>query len=146
MKIMVSACLLGENCKYNGGSNKNEALLQLLKEHEVIPVCPEVLGGLPTPRIPSEIRAGTVVNQKGVSVDAEFRLGADRCLRIAQEEKPDLVIFKSRSPSCGVLQHYDGSFTSTLTDGPGITAELLKNHGYSVIEAEDFLQTGGSRP
>jgi len=138
MKVMVSACLLGENCKYDGGNNLDEELKTYLMDKEVIPVCPEIMGGLPVPRIPSEIRNGIVVNQKGDIVDKEFRTGAQKTLEIALREQPDLVILKSRSPSCGVKQHYDGSFSGTLIDGPGITAQLLLEHGFSVMEAEDM--------
>ena len=114
MKIMVSACLLGENCKYNGGSNRSEALLRKLAGHEIIPVCPEVAGGLPTPRIPAEIVRGTVRNREGQNVDAAFRAGARAVLELAQREQPDLLILKSRSPSCGVHEIYDGTFSGKL--------------------------------
>ena len=83
MKIMVSACLLGENCKYNGGNNRNEKVLEFIKEHEVISVCPEVMGGLPTPRVPSEIVNGVVTNKEGIVVDKEFRKGAQMAFDIA---------------------------------------------------------------
>ena len=90
MKIMVSACLAGENCKYNGGSNRNEAVLQLLEENGVITVCPEQMGGLPTPRVPSEICNGIVTAKDGRIVDAEFRAGAAKCLEIVLREKPEV--------------------------------------------------------
>ncbi len=138
MKMMVSACLAGENCKYNGGNNRNDRIMNLYAGNEIITVCPEVMGGLPTPRIPAEIRNGIVVNRAGIEVDREFRLGAEMCLKTAEREKPDLIILQSRSPSCGVKQHYDGTFTGKLTDGPGITAELLMEHGFSVMDAEDL--------
>ena len=144
MKIMVSACLAGENCKYNGGNNRNEQILQLMSEgaHEILPVCPEVLGGLPTPRVPAEIRSGRVTAKDGRDVDAEFRLGAEKCLEIALREKPDLIILQPRSPSCGVKQRYDGTFTGTLTEGPGVTAALLMRHGFAVTEIEELRKTG----
>ena len=85
MKIMVSACLLGENCKYSGGNNRNEKVLAYVAGHEVIPVCPEVMGGLPTPRVPAEIVNGMVINREGVNVDHEYRLGAQKALQIARE-------------------------------------------------------------
>ena len=138
MKIMVSACLTGENCKYNGRSNLNAKVTALTAENELIPVCPEVMGGLPVPRIPAEIVNGTVTNQAGSSVDAEFRLGAEKALRIAEREKPDLIILQSRSPSCGVKQRYDGTFSGTLTDAPGVTAELLMKNGFNVVDVEDL--------
>ena len=138
MKIMVSACLVGENCKYNGGNNRNQKVLDFIAGHEVIPICPEVMGGLPTPRVPSEIRDGKVINKAGVSVDREYRLGAAKALEIAQKEQPDLVILQSRSPSCGVKQRYDGTFTGTLVDRSGVTAALLIEHGFHVLDVEDL--------
>ena len=119
MKIMISACLAGENCKYNGGNNRNEKVLRLMAENEVITVCPEQMGGLPTPRVPSEIKDGVVTAKDGHIVDAEFRAGAAKCLEIAMREKPDLIVLQSRSPSCGVKQRYDGTFSGTLVEDPG---------------------------
>ena len=138
MKIMVSACLAGENCKYNGGNNRSEKVLQLLDGNDVIKVCPEQMGGLPTPRVPSEIRAGVVTAKDGRNVDAQFRAGAKKCLATALREKPDLIILQSRSPSCGVKQRYDGTFTGTLTDGAGVTAQLLMENGFRCIDVEDL--------
>ena len=138
MKIMVSACLTGENCKYNGGNNRNEKVLQLMTEHEVISVCPEQMGGLPTPRVPSEVRDGVVTARDGRIVDAEFRTGAAKCLETAMREQPDLIVLQSRSPSCGVRQRYDGTFTGTLVDGAGVTAQLLMDHGFHCIDVEDL--------
>ena len=129
MKILVSACLLGENCKYNGKNNYSERVAKYLEGHEVIPVCPEVLGGLPTPRDPSEIVSGEVINCKGVNVDRQFREGAEEALRIAKENGIDLAILQSRSPSCGVKQIYDGSFTGKLIPGQGVFAQLLEKKG-----------------
>ena len=140
MKIMVSACLLGENCKYNGGSNRSEALLRKLAGHEIIPVCPEVAGGLPTPRIPAEIVRGTVRNREGQNVDAAFRAGARAVLELAQREQPDLLILKSRSPSCGVHEIYDGTFSGKLIPGRGVFAELACLAGFKVRDAEEFLR------
>ena len=139
MKIMVSACLLGENCKYNGGNNRNQELLNLLSGHEVIPVCPEVLGGLPVPRIPAEIVNGTVINRENSSVDDLFRRGAKKTLEIAEKEKPDLIILQSRSPSCGVKQIYDGTFSGKLIPGHGVFAELALRSGFSVMDVEDAI-------
>ena len=138
MKIMVSACLAGENCKYNGGNNWNEKVLQLIAEHEVILVCPEQLGGLPTPRVPSEIKDGVVTSRDGRIVDSQFRTGAEKCLEIAMREKPELIVLQSRSPSCGIKQRYDGTFTGTLTDGPGVTAKLLMENGFRCVDVEDL--------
>ena len=138
MKIMVSACLAGENCKYNGGNNRNEKVLQLMSEHEVITVCPEQMGGLPTPRVPSEVKEGIVTARDGRNVDREFRTGAAKCLEIALREQPDLIVMQSRSPSCGVKQRYDGSFTGKLVDAPGVTAQLLMENGFRCVDVEDL--------
>lgn len=138
MKIMVSACLAGENCKYNGNNNRNEKVLALMAENETITICPEVMGGLPTPRVPSEVKEGVVTSKEGKNVDREFRRGAELSLALAQREKPDLIILQSRSPSCGVKQRYDGTFTGTLTDRPGVTAELLMENGFKVVDVEDL--------
>ena len=140
MKIMVSACLAGENCKYNGGSNRNEKVLRLIKENEAIPVCPEQMGGLPTPRVPSEIKEGVVTARDGRSVDKEFRSGAAKCLEIALRERPDMIVLQSRSPSCGVKQRYDGTFTGTLMEGAGVTAQLLMENGFRCIDVEDLVE------
>ena len=141
MKIMVSACLTGENCKYNGGNNKSEKILQLLASNDVsdvIAVCPEQMGGLPTPRVPSEILGGVVTAKDGRVVDKEFRAGAAKCLEIAEREQPDLIVLQSRSPSCGVKQRYDGTFSGTLIDGAGVTAQLLMENGFRVVDVEDL--------
>lgn len=135
---MVSACLLGENCKYNGGNNLSQKVLDFTKGHEVIPVCPEVLGGLPTPRIPSEIVNGTVTSKSGKNVDKEFRRGANTCLKMAKENDVDLVILQSRSPSCGVKNIYDGSFSGKIIEGKGIFARLLDKNGFKIIDVEDL--------
>ena len=138
MKIMVSACLAGENCKYNGGSNRNERVLRLMEENEVILVCPEQMGGLPTPRTPCEICNGVVMTKDGRVVDQEFRTGAEKCLEIAMRKQPDLIVLQSRSPSCGVKQRYDGTFSGKLTEGSGVTAELLMKNGFRCIDVEDL--------
>ena len=138
MKIMVSACLLGENCKYSGGNNLKPELVRLLSGHTVIPVCPEVLGGLPVPRIPAEIVNGTVINREGESVDAAFRLGAEKALDAARREKPDLMVLQSRSPSCGVKEIYDGTFSGKKIPGRGIFAELAVQAGFRVMDVEDL--------
>ena len=138
MRIMVSACLLGENCKYNGGNNYMPELVRLLEGHTVIPVCPEVLGGLPTPRVPAEIVNGKVMNRNGESVDEAFRKGAEKALETAKKEKPDLIILQSRSPSCGVKEIYDGTFSGRKIPGQGVFAEQLTKAGFNVIDVEDL--------
>ena len=138
MKILVSGCLLGENCKYNGGNNYSEKVAEYIKGHEVISVCPECLGGLPTPRVPAEIVNGVVTNREGKNVDAEFRKGAGIALEIAKKEKIALVILQSRSPSCGVKQIYDGTFSGTRIDGQGVFARLLNENGIPMMDVEDL--------
>ena len=140
MKVMVSACLTGENCKYNGGNNRNEKVLRLMADNDVITVCPEQMGGLPTPRVPAEIKDGAVTARDGRIVDAQFRDGAAKCLRIAVLEQPDLIVLQSRSPSCGVKQRYDGTFSGTLVDGAGVTAQLLLENGFRCVDVEDLVE------
>lgn len=139
-KILVSACLMGENCKYNGGNNESEKLKKYIEITgcKVVQVCPEVMGGLPTPRVPSEIVDGVVKNKEGKSVDREFHLGARKALEIAKKEKAGCAILQSRSPSCGSKQIYDGSFTGKKIPGMGIFAEMLKENGFQVIDIEEL--------
>ena len=138
MKIAVSACLLGENCKYNGGNNNSEKVRDYTKGNEVIPVCPEVLGGLSIPREPAEIVNGIVSHKDGTSVDKEFRQGARKALEIVKEQNADIVILQSRSPSCGVNTVYDGSFSGRIISGQGVFADLLRRNGMKVIDVEDL--------
>lgn len=135
---MVSACLLGENCKYNGGNNFNMKVLEYVKGHEVISVCPEVMGGLPIPRVPAEIVNGVVTTRDRRNVDKEFRAGAKEALKIAMENQVDLVILQSRSPSCGPKQIYDGSFSGKRIDGQGIFAKMLIENEFQIIDVEDL--------
>ena len=145
MKILVSACLVGRKCKYNGGDNLCESLLELGKKHELIPVCPETAGGLPTPRTPCEIVEGEVRTRDGQSRDREFREGARRCLEIAKEQHIDLAILQPRSPSCGVRQIYDGSFSGNLIPGAGVFAELLLEHGFRVLDVSELKEAALER-
>ena len=138
MKIAVSACLLGENCKYNGGNNYSKKLVEFLRNHQVISICPEVLGGLPTPRKPAEIVGGEVKLENGTSVDYEFKKGAQIALDKVINNQVDLVILQSRSPSCGVNNIYDGSFSGRLIDGKGVFAKLLEESDIDVIDVEDL--------
>ena len=132
-KLLVSACLLGENCKYSGGNNRNEQVRALERYFQLIPVCPECFGGLPIPREPSEIRDGCVVSKSGVDVTAAFADGAEKTLYIAEEENCGLALLKERSPSCGSGAVYDGTFSGVLTEGWGITAALLRQQGLRVV-------------
>lgn len=140
MKIIVSACLLGENCKYSGGNNRHPELIQTLSGHTVIPVCPEALGGLPTPRTPAEIVGGTVMNREGVSVDEAFRRGARSALALVEREQPDLIILQPRSPSCGVHEIYDGTFSGRLVPGQGMFADLAIRAGYNVMDVDEAME------
>jgi uncharacterized protein YbbK (DUF523 family) len=137
VKVVVSACLLGENCKYNGGNNKSAAVLEYLRGKEVIPVCPEVLAGLGTPRVPIEISGDRVVTREGKDVTAALERAVKEILVQLSGEEVECVILKSRSPTCGVRQVYDGSFTGTLVEGMGTLARALREAGYRVIDAED---------
>lgn len=138
MKILVSACLLGENCKYSGGNNYNKEVCEFVRGQQVIPVCPEVLGGLPTPRCPAEIVDGVVMNREGVSVDKEFRDGAEKALAIAKENRVELAILQSRSPSCGVKEIYDGTFSGRKIPGQGVFARRLMDEGVRVLDAGEI--------
>lgn len=138
MKIAVSACLIGENCKYNGGNNYSEKVRDYISGHEVIPVCPEVLGGLSIPREPAEIVNGIVSLKDGTSVDKEFREGARAALETVKEQNIDIVILQSRSPSCGVNAIYDGYFSGRIIPGQGIFADLLIRNGIKAIDVEDL--------
>ena len=140
MKIMVSACLLGQKCKYNGGDNYDERTAAAFRGHELVPVCPEVAGGLTVPRRPCEIAGGVVVNDCGENVDEAFRKGAAEALETALREQPDIIILQSRSPSCGVKQIYDGTFSGKLVPGMGVFAEMAKKAGFRVVDVEDVLK------
>ncbi len=135
--IVVSACLIGENCKYDGTNNKNQKVLDYLKDKEYVSVCPEMLGSLPCPRIPAEIKDGRVLNKEGEDVTLQFTKGAQKALEIALKNKIDMAILKESSPSCGVNTIYDGNFTSTKIKGLGITAQLFKKQGIKVITEKD---------
>ena len=143
MKIMVSACLLGENCKYNGGNNLCEAVCRFVAGHEIFAVCPEVMGGLPVPREPAEIVDGVVRVQTGRSVDREYRLGAEKALEIAKREGVELVILQPRSPSCGCRQIYDGTYSHVRKEGKGVFAQLLSDNGIRCVDAEELTAAGG---
>lgn len=144
--ILVSACLCGENCKWDGGNNRNEKLLKLIKElegqAEFHMVCPEQMGGLSTPRPASEVRVcdRKVINTEGEDVTVPFVRGAEEAVKVALEYGCTLAVLKERSPSCGCHGIYDGTFSKTLVDGMGKAAELLTSHGIRVI-GESELET-----
>ncbi|MCR5208536.1 MAG: DUF523 domain-containing protein [Eubacterium sp.] len=132
-KLIVSACLLGENCKYNGGNNYNSDILKLKTFFELIPVCPEAFGGLEIPREPCEIRERRVYSKSGEDFTSEFERGAEHTLYIAKECNAPVAILKENSPSCGCGKIYDGSFSGRLCDGNGITAQLLLDNDIAVF-------------
>ncbi|MBQ7330347.1 MAG: DUF523 domain-containing protein [Oscillospiraceae bacterium] len=138
MKIVVSACLLGENCKYNGGNNFRESVARFADGKEVIPVCPEVLAGLGAPRVPIEIKNGIVTSQTGEVVDSQIREAVAKILEALSKEEIQCAVLKARSPTCGVKQVYDGSFSGTLVKGAGVLAQALMEKGYLVLEDEDL--------
>lgn len=137
MKVLVSACIMGENCKYNGKNNKNSAAIHFLKDKEVISICPEVLAGMETPRPCAEIVNGRVVDENGNDVSLEYNKAVAVALSKIQNEEIDLVILQSRSPTCGVNQIYDGSFTGKLVSGMGLFAKALKQKGYVPFLSEN---------
>lgn len=136
--VLVSACLLGVPCRYNGRSATHPAALRLLEAGRAVPVCPELLGGLPTPRAPVELNKGRAVDSNGRDVTAEFRSGALAALAQGLERGCASALLKSRSPSCGCGQVYDGQFRGVLVPGDGLFAALLKERGFQVC-CEDEL-------
>ena len=142
--ILISACLLGVACRYDGLSKPldGEIIEKLRKHYHLIPVCPEVMGGLPTPRVPAEISSdGQVFRQDGINVTENYIRGAKEALRLAEMFQCDTALLKEKSPSCGSGKIYDGSFTKTLTSGNGIAAELLQKNGIRIVgESEIFSE------
>ena len=139
MKLLVSACLLGVGCRYDGKSNQLPQYKRLLKEHTCIPVCPEQLGGLPTPRCPAERLGGKIVTEDGRDVTEQFLRGTAEALRLCDLYHCKAALLKERSPSCGSGQIYDGTFTGTLADGWGVAAALFRDAGIPVVD-EDHLK------
>ena len=131
-KLLISACLLGVPCRYDGKSKPLAAIARLREKYELIPVCPEQLGGLPTPRTPSERCGERVVMADGTDVTAEYQKGARTALDLYRREGCVAAVLKERSPSCGSGEIYDGTFTGSLVSGGGVTAELLKKNGIKV--------------
>ena len=145
MRVLVSACLFGVNCRYNGIPKGNEEVKELLNREDItlIPVCPEQLGGLSTPRTPSERKGTSVVSKEGEDRTEAFSRGAEEALRLAEIYGCAAALLKERSPSCGNKEVYDGSFTGTVVPGEGVTAELLRKNGVTVFgesEIEAFLE------
>ncbi|WP_294707977.1 DUF523 domain-containing protein [uncultured Fusobacterium sp.] len=143
MNILISGCLLGLKCRYDGKEKKLPEIEKLIKLYNLIPVCPEQLGGLPTPRIPAERVKDRVITQVGADVTEEYQLGAKEALKIAKLYNCKKAILKEKSPSCGCGKIYDGTFSRNLTDGNGVTANLLIDNGIEIFgesEIEKFLK------
>ena len=138
--ILVSACLLGVSCRYNGKGELHEGVLRLGQEATLIPVCPEIYGGLATPRDPAERKGDQVLTDKGADVTAQYRKGAEAALHLARLSGCCCAVLKERSPSCGCGQIYDGTHTRTLIPGSGVTAELLLQHGIPVFGESETEQ------
>lgn len=141
--IGASRCLIGENCTYAGKNNLCKTIQELYKQGEVLPLCPEVLGGLPIPRTPCEIVNGKVIDQKGIDKTKEYQLGAKIALEKCLEKDIKIVVVKAKSPSCGKGQIYDGTFSHQLIEGDGIFVQMLKEHGIQVFtenEVEEVLK------
>lgn len=137
-EYIVSACLCGENCRYDGKSTLSENIKRLVDEEKAIMVCPEVDGGLPIPRHPCEIRNSKVVNNNNEDKTEEFVSGAKKVLELAKKHNIKKAILKEKSPSCGSSFIYDGTFSRKLIKGQGITTELLRKNGIAVISDEEF--------
>ena len=137
MNILISACLLGRACRYDG-KDKNKTDLFRLEGHNLIPICPEVDGGLPVPRPPAERVSSYIMNKEGKDVTAEYTRGAEIALRTALENDCKIAILKAKSPSCGKGRIYDGSFSKTLIDGNGVTTELLQKNGITVYTEDEI--------
>ena len=135
--IIVSACLAGVNCRYDGGGKPCEAVIQLVAQGKALPLCPEQLGGLTTPRPPAEQQGERVLTCEGVDVSAQFRRGAGEALRLARLSGASTAILKARSPSCGCGRVYDGTFSGRLVNGEGVFARLCLDAGIRVMTEEE---------
>ena len=136
--ILVSACLAGLHCRYDGGEKSNETVIRLVQEGKALSVCPEQLGGLTTPRLPCEIINGRVIRKDGADVTAEFERGARECLALAELTGAKSAILKAKSPSCGFGRVYDGSFSGRVIEGDGVFGALCRENGISVQTEEDL--------
>ena len=137
-KVLVSGCLLGENCKYNGGNNYNPRIVEFLKDKEVISICPEMMAGMGCPRNPIEIVDGVLTDCHGKNVDSLIRKSVMEIMERIRDEEIQCAILQSRSPTCGVNQVYDGTFSGKLIPGSGVFAKSLMDAGYLVIDGEDI--------
>jgi len=144
--VLVSACLAGRSCRYDGSATPHPVVLGLVAQGLAVPVCPEVLGGLDVPRDPVELREGRALCRSGRDVTAEFHTGAHKALAIAREKGCLRAILKARSPSCGCGRIYDGGFRGVLVPGDGVFATLLKARGFAVCSELELPEEPASRP
>ena len=143
MRVLISACLLGVRCRYDGAARAHPLAAALARRHDLVPVCPEQLGGLSTPRPPAERRGDRVVTAAGADVTEQYRRGAEEALALCRFFGCQAAVLKERSPSCGCGAVYDGTFTGTLTPGDGVTAALLTACGipvYGESRARELLE------
>ena len=138
--ILISACLLGLPCRYDGRSVEYTEIEKLKKKYNLIPICPEIYGGLPTPRVPAERTGGRVINKDGTDVSENYKRGADAALKLARDFDCKIAVLKERSPSCGSHEIYDGSFQKKLIHGMGVTAEHLKSCGIRVLSENEISE------
>ena len=140
IKVLISACLLGDNVKYSGGNNLTPELVTLLEKYNVkiVKICPECFAGLPIPRVPSEIRGDKVFSKDGWDITEEFLSGAEKTYQIAKRKRVDFAILKERSPSCGNSFIYDGSFSGKVIQGQGLTARKLNEENIIVFSEENL--------
>lgn len=143
MKILVSACLLGITCRYDGKSVQVNRIEELLEQHELIPFCPEIYGGLSTPRLPCELNGNCVMRRDGADMTEQYRKGAEQALFLCKKFDCKVALLKNKSPSCGSDKVYDGSFSGTLIDGEGITAKLLRENGIKVYNENQIDEISG---
>ena len=136
-KILVSACLLGEKCRYDGKSKPCDSVIKLSEKFDLVPICPEVFGGLPTPRIPAEIVDGAVLRKDGVDVTNNYKIGAQKALDIAIQNNIKIAVLKEKSPSCGKDIIHNGKFDGELSRGNGITVNLFLKHGINVYKESE---------
>lgn len=139
MNILISACLLGVKCRYDGKSKEYPQIKLLKDKHNLIPICPEVMGGRPTPRVVTEIQNGKAIDKDGIDQTKAFINGAIKSLEIAKEYGCTVAVLKSKSPSCGFGEIYDGTFSGTLVTGNGIAAAFFKESKISILNENNFM-------
>lgn len=137
--ILVSACVMGKNCRYDGKNCANQKVIDYLKDKEYQLICPEMMGHLPCPRKPSERVQERIINSEGIDVTEAFYEGARKTLELAIKLQPECIILQEKSPSCGLHKIYDGTFSGKLIQGQGLTAQLLSENGFHVLSSEDFV-------